>query len=384
MLTALPLSAADVVAIKAQHAYTISGDALSPAVLLITDGTITAIGKELAVPDGAKVISAHSVMPGIIDAAGTVGLTGSLNEESSEITPSVLAADCFDGTDRSVFEALSKGITREQIAPGNRNVVGGLCALVSTYGGRGGSLVINKASALKAVFGPEAARGNSSRNYGPPRSMFFRRPTTRMAVVQAFEEAFRKALDKEPEMPEQDLKLLKQVLSGKLPLFVHTGDVIDIRALLKQARQFKFRPVIEHGWEAYKEAEAIAEQNIPVVLTPSALGLTHSPGGPDVRLDNAAVLQRSGVKIALSAGDTDVDPLFLAAMSVRGGLDKSAALKALTLWPAEILGINKEYGSLEKGKKADIVILSNEPFSPAARVVQVIGAGKVVFPKGER
>ena len=376
--------AGDVLVVKAKRVYTVSGKVLSPGVVVIKGDRIDLVATELKEePKNAKVLSAAVVIPGLVEAESRVGLRGPLNEESSEITPRVKIADAFEPTDPSLRKALSRGITTVLLTPGDRNVVGGLCALAKTYAG-GGKFVLDDAAALKAVLGPAPAAGNRGYGWGPPRDLFFRRPTTRMAVVELFREALNRGRDvlEGKRKPAPELVLLSRVVKGELPLHVTAGRVIDIRALLKETRKHGVTPVIVDGWEAYKVAGKLSERRIPVVLTPSAAGLLAvDPGGERV-LDSPARLAAAGVKIAFAAAGADVDPFLTASVAVRFGLPEPEALRALTLSPCEILGIEKEYGTVEKGKKADLVLLSGAPFSATTRVLKVIGAGKIVFPEG--
>jgi imidazolonepropionase-like amidohydrolase len=385
LLLAGALQAGDVLVVKAARAYPVSGKAIAPCVIVVRDGKIARVVPELAeIPEGATVLSAATVMPGMIDAMSSMGLSGPRDEESREVAPRVRVVDLFDPTSRDRYLARSRGITIAHVEPGTDNVIGGFCGLVKTYGAPDRRLVLTDQAALKAVIGLEPSRGNRSSAWGPPQSMFFRRPTTRMAVIHIFRETFdraRDALSGGTEVPPE-LAPVVRVLKGELPLRVHAGRVIDVRVLLKESERLGVTPVMEDGWEAYKEAAALAAAGIPVVLTPAAAGLLRPAREGDVRLDNAALLDRSGVKIAFGTGGEDIDLRLVAAMAVRHGLDEEAALRALTLGPAEILGIAKERGSLEKGKAADLVLLSGPPLGATSRVVKVIGEGTVVFPEG--
>ncbi len=381
------LHADGVLVVKAKRAYPVSGEPIAPCVLVVRDGKIAQIEKELAeTPEGATVLSAEVVIPGIIDAMSSVGLRPPLNEESSEVTPRILASELFDGSSPELHHARSRGITVAHIAPGTDNVIGGLCALVTTYGPPNRKLIFKDMVALETVLGTEPASGNTARGWGPPQDLFFRRPTTRMAVIQMFRESFNRARDVIGGTREStpDLNVLVQVLKGELPLRVHAGTIIDIRALLREANRLGLTPILENGWEAHKEAKTLAARNIPVVLAPDAVGLRMWDRSGDATINNAGMLAANGVKIALTTGGLDLDPLFIGAMAVRHGLAEEAALRALTLAPAEILGIDKERGSLETGKVADLVLLSGPPLSATARVLKVIGNGDVVFPKGGR
>lgn len=393
-LTALPLWAADekpkpanTLLVKAQKAYPVNGDPIAPAFILIKDGKIEAISKEaITPPEGTPTLDAPVVIPGIVDAASYIGLRTPIDEQSDEITPDVQVADCFDPSHPDIAQALAQGITTAHVLPGSYNVVAGLSALVKTFGPENSRRILQKRFALKAVMSAEATAGNSSWGYGAPRDIFFRRPTTRMAVTQALNKAFDQAQDalNQKNSLQQDMNVLTSVLSGKRPLVIRAGDVVDLRIVLKQAEAYQFKPLIEGGWEAFKTADALGKAGLPVLLGPMDLGLRSQAGNAtEFCLNNAGILAARGIPIAITTSDTDIAPLFMAAMAVRHGLSEHDALKALTLGPATILQIEKQYGSLAPGKQANLVLLSRTPFTAEARIIKVIGEGKIVFPKGE-
>src|ERR1041385_5648208 len=151
--------------------------------------------------------------------------------------------------------------------------------------------------------------------------------------------------------------------------------------VLRLADEFHFRVVIHHGSEAYKVAGELAKRKIPVTLT-----ITDSPGGKleavNIDLEAAAILDKAGVKVEVNTDDWINSSRFLlreAALTVRGGLSEDAALRALTINPAEMLDLQSRVGSLERGKDADFVILSGEPFSAYTKVLETWIEGEKIF-----
>ncbi len=378
--------AGDAALVKANAVYTVSGEVLSPGMVLIADGKIVEVGKEIAAPQNAPTYTAEAVVPGFIDAASSIGLRYPFDEESSETTPRVRAADAFDAAAAGVAAARMQGITLARIGPGGRNVYGGLCALVTTYGATAKESIVRDEAALKGSLDPEAAYGNTSSAWGAPTDPFFRRPTTRMALVQLFNETLARAKETldgtRPKTP--DLDVVGRVLTGKLPFHVYTRTAFDLRVLLDDAQRFNIAPVIEGGIEAHKELAGIKARGLAVILTAEALGAAGRISGIEVRATTPVLLAGAGIEVAFAAGDSGLDPLSLGTTAVRYGMDANAALRALTLGPARILKIDDERGSIAAGKVADLVLLSGAPFQVGTRVVQVIGNGKVVVPKGGR
>jgi len=382
LFAGLQAQAADLI-VRAQQLYTISGPVVKNAVLVVEKGRIKEIASEpFKPPAGVPVISAPVVMPGIIDASSRIGLPPPINEESSEITPCVKAADVFDPSRKEVTSALWRGVTLAHIEPGERNVVGGLCALVRTCGKTRKACIVNRAASLKAALGSKPTLGNRGYGWGPPRDMFFRRPTTRMAVIELFRRALRygkEAADKKKLSPRE--AVLRDAVQGKLPLRVYAGSIIDIRAALREKKRYEFRLVLENGWEAYKAADRLAAQKIPVVLDPNAAGmLLNLPPGGKRRLDCASELAGRGVPLAFGSFGLDIDLRLVAATAVRYGLSEKQALRALTLGAAEAVGAAGEWGSIAPGKRADLVLLNGPPLSAATSILKVVCDGRVVYP----
>ncbi|NMD35640.1 MAG: amidohydrolase family protein [Planctomycetes bacterium] len=376
--------AAETAVVKAGAVHTVKGDVLAPGMILIVDGRIAEVGKEIPEPEGAAVYKAEVAVPGFIDAASVIGVAPPRDEESCETTPRVRAADAFDAAAPDVAAARMQGITLARIGPGNRNVFGGMCALVTTYGATARDSIVRDEAALKASLDPEAVRGNRSWDLTPPRSPFFRRPTTRMALVQMFTETLERAKEARAGLRPAtlDLEAIGRVPAGELPLHVYTRTAFDLRALLDASARAGVAPVIEGGIEVHRELGGIKARGLAVILTPEAFGAVGALSGAQVRASLPALLADSEVPFALATAGFGLEPLDLGALAVRHGLAPDRALRALTLAPARILGIDGERGSITAGAVADIVLLSGAPFAAGTRVVQVIGNGKLVFPKG--
>jgi imidazolonepropionase-like amidohydrolase len=189
----------------------------------------------------------------------------------------------------------------------------------------------------------------------------------------------------EPEEPARDLRLeaLGLALEKKLPVLVRAQREDDIRTALRLADEFKFRLVLRHGAEAWKVADLLAKRNIPVIVGP--IGQQPSSfESPGARYDNAALLRKAGVTIAIQTAEThNVRNLpFAAGMAAAHGLTPEEALEAITAGAARVLGIAGRYGTLEKGKVANVAIFEGEPdgdpLQPRTKLRQLFIRGKQV------
>jgi imidazolonepropionase-like amidohydrolase len=265
------------------------------------------------------------------------------------------------------------------IEPGNRGVIGGLGAVVKTAGASRKAMTLRKDAALKAAMGLAPAQGNSAPR-GAAASFYNRRPTTRMGVTWEFRKAFFDARKAEVRDPAGDV--LNQALSGALPVRISATRVTDIDTALEVAEELSLTISIEEAQEAYKRAELLAKRRVPVLLRPVPPPAGSEP--EEYRLDTFTRLIRAGVQTALlpAAESRSEDLLDSAAFAVRYGAEPGDALRAVTLTPAEILGVADRIGSLEAGKDADLVVLSGPPHEITTRVEKVMVDGRWVY--GER
>lgn len=374
--------------------------------VLINEGKIAQVGKDIAVPAGAKVIEAGGrfIIPGMIDAhchtgvfADGVGWEKSDgNEMTDPITPHLRAIDAIHPDDMAFKDLREAGVTTINTGPGSANVIGGQTVVIKTCGKTVDEMLVCAPVAMKMALGE-----NPKRVYGEQKKT----PSTRMGNAGVLREWLMKAQDyqekreryeqqladykankgngKEPEPPERNLRLqaLGLVLKREIPAHVHAHRADDMLTALRIAAEFDFRVIFIHATEGYKVADILAKEGVPCVVGPILFSRTkYELRGMNPR--NPAILSEAGVKVAIQTDQMSAVKyiLFDAALAVREGMDEQEAIKAITIYPAEILGIANRVGSLEEGKDADIVIMSGPPLHVKdSRVERVFIAGKQVY-----
>lgn len=360
----------------------------------IEDGKITGIKKSIKPKKDDEIIDATDkiVVPGFIDAHCHLGLMGDsvgfenddVNEKSDPITPQLRAIDGIDPMDRVFTEAYQGGITSVATGPGSANVIGGQFAAIKTFGKRIDKMIIKAPIAMKCAFGE-----NPKRFYGTKGKM----PTTRMGTAGMLRETLQKAKeymlkseaagDDITKKPQYDARLeaLIPVLKKEIPLKAHAHKANDIFTAIRIAKEFNVKMTLDHSTDARCIVDELAEENYPMIVGPS-LGHRTKVELINKSFKTAAVLNKAGIKISITT-DSPVIPLqhlpICAALAVKDGLDKWEALKAISINPAEILGLEDRVGSIKVGKDADIVIWSADPLQIDAKVEYTIIDGKVVF-----
>lgn len=356
--------------------------------VLVADGKIRAVGAGLCAPEGAQVIdcTGRTVMPGMIDAHCHIGLSedGTMyegedsNEAVNPVTPHVRAIDGINPADVAIREARLGGVTTVCVGPGNSNVFGGVMSVFKTRGSRIDDMLMKETFAIKAALGE-----GPKETYAPKKVM----PMTRMGIAGLMREHLVRArtyLDKKASgrLDKIDLRyeVLGRVLEREIPLVVHANRMDDIYTALRIKREFAIDLVLTQASDAYLMADAIREAGVPVVL---ASVLTGRLSVEMARMSHRApvVLEQAGVTYCISTDAPPVPIQFLptsAASAVREGLDPEAALRAVTITPARVLGIDERVGSLEPGKDADIVVYGGSPFNLMSRIELVMMDGEIV------
>jgi imidazolonepropionase-like amidohydrolase len=393
--------------LKAARVVTVAGGVLEPGIILIRNGKIAALGTDIPVPEGARIIDAskYAAYPGFIDAFTNLGasgkgtIEGDDDEATSPVTPHLRIIDGFDPGNEFIPLARRAGVTTVLVAPAIGNLLSGQSALVRLDGADVATMIV------KFPVGVHGSLGEAPKlRYGKKDQM----PMTRMGEaallrqtlsdaqaykdeLAAYEKKSRayeqkqkegKAGDEERPVPPAANPVsqsLLPVLEARMPLILSVDRLDDILTALRIADEFKLKIILNGGADAYKVKEKLAALRIPVLLRPrAAYRLTVETGGAIA--ENAALLQKAGVKIAFETGSfTNLGDLAAQArMAVAAGLPYKEALKALTMNAAEIFGAEDSIGSLEKGKSADIVVYDQDPINGPARLKLVIVAGKVV------
>lgn len=379
---------AEVTAVKAGRILTISGEPITDGVILIEDGKIAEIGTGIEIPEDAAVIDAGKsvVMPGLVDASAAAPVRGDLNEQSSEITPTFRISDALDPQSKALKRVVQTGVTTLFVSPGRRNVIGGLGVVVKPAGKIPQQMIVKDEAALRIVMDLDSTQGNRIPRREPAINFYYRRPGTRMAIIWMLRKSFFDAQQQGDSEQTEDpnLAILSAALKDEIPIHVNARRAIVIRAALKVADEYGLKLILQECTEGYKVAGQLAEREIPVVLGP----FYYYPGnmgqyreGRKVNWNNAGILSEAGVKVALSSGGQSgaINILTAATFAVRHGMDRDEALKAITITPAEILGVADRVGSLEKGKDADIIVLSGDPLNVTTCIEKVILNGKTVY-----
>ncbi|HEX9914155.1 MAG TPA: amidohydrolase [Candidatus Bathyarchaeia archaeon] len=385
-------------AIKGGRILTITKGVIEEGTVLIEDGKISKVGKNVKIPKDAEVIDASGkvVMPGLVEAHSHIGIweegigwAGSDgNEMTAPATPEVKALDGIkaNADETGLRAALEAGITTVNIMPGSANVIGGWGVVVKTAPKTTvEDMVLMHPSGMKCAFGE-----NPMRVYGVDKKQY---PSTRMgeaAVLRkwlqdakTYMEKRERLKDDPDKLPDTNLQLeaLIPVLRGEIPLKVHSHRADDIAIAIRVAEEFGVKLTWEHATEGHRNAEWIAKKGIPAVWGPSLMSRPKWEMR-ELSFKTPKALYDAGVKFAIQTDSTGQDISFLpicATLAVRNGLPREAALKAITINPAEILGVADKVGSIEEGKDADIRILSGDPLDVLSVVEMVIIDGKVEY-----
>ncbi|MBA7602168.1 Imidazolonepropionase [subsurface metagenome] len=385
-------------AIKGGKVYTITKGVIDGGTVLVDGGKIVKVGKRIKVPADAEVIdvSGKVVMPGLVEAHCHIGISEEKigwagsdgNEATDPATPHMRALDGIkaNADEGGLEAALKAGITTVQILPGSANVIGGTGVVVKTAPKVViDDMVVREPSGMKIAFGE-----NPRRVYGQGLK---RMPSTRMGVAGVLREWLQKAkgymekrerLKDDPEKrPEVDLKLeaLVPVIKGEIPLRAHAHRADDIATAVRIAEEFGVEISWEHATEGHRIAEWIAGKGVPAVWGPS-LGSRGKWEMRELGFDTPRILYEAGVKLAIQTDATGSNIRHLpiaAGMAVKHGLPYEEALRAITINPAEILGVADRVGSIEKGKDADLRILDGDPLELRTKVELVLIDGEIVY-----
>lgn len=377
-------------AITHAHVQPVTGPAFDGTVV-VQDGTIAALGADIEIPDGAEVVDADGawLLPGFIDAHVHLGVheegEGWAGNDTNEMTDPVMAAvraiDAINPVEVGFDDAIAGGVTAVNVNPGSGNPIGGLAVAIRTHGRVVDEMVLREPSGLKAALGE-----NPKRIYGERSAT----PSTRLGVALTIRKAFAKARDwaaKDPAERESDLvcEALARVLAREIPWRQHAHRADDIATALRIAEEFGFDLVLDHGTESYLIADRIAAAGVPVLYGPLIVSrskvevrhrTTRAPG----------ILARAGVKVSIITDHPVVPIDFLvhqAALAVKDGMDPADALRAITLNPAEVLGLGDRLGSIDVGKDADLVLWDGDPLDLRHRTLRVWQAGREVMHRDE-
>ena len=245
-------------------------------------------------------------------------------------------------------------------------------------------MVVREPLAMKMAMGENPKSSYHEKQQGPATRMAIAAVLREhLAKAQKYQEQLERALeDEDLEEPEYDAKCeaLLPLLKGQIQAHIHAHRADDMFTGLRIAREFGFAPVLIHGTEGYLVADLLAKEGVPVVVGP-LMGARTKPELAQSDIRAAGILNRAGVPIAICTDHPEVPENYLllsAQMAVQGGLDQKAALRAITIEPARICGIQDRVGSLEPGKDADLLLFRQEPMETREPPQVVIISGQRV------
>jgi imidazolonepropionase-like amidohydrolase len=380
--TASAQARAESYAIRNARIVTVTGPVIENGTVVISGGKITAVGSNASVPSGAKVIDGTglSVYPGLIDSGTQIGLTeissvagsvdtGEIGENNANIHVDVAIHP--DSSHIAVTRV--NGITTALTAP-RGGTIAGQSALINLDGWVPRDMVLKSPVAMHIIWPGGLGQGFE---FGAPQQRNFtelRREQDRRIeeIKKIFQDAkayadAKDARGKDPNLPRMpvDLKLeaLVPVVRGQIPIIVSANVERDIRKAIQLADELKVKMILSGGIEAWRVADQLKAKNIPVIVGPIYRMPNREDDAYDAAFANPGLLSKAGVKIAFetqsSAESRDLP--YHAGIASAFGLPKEEALKAVTIYPAEIFGVADKIGSIETGKIANVLVTDGDP-----------------------
>ena len=358
--------------------------------ILIDGGKIVKIGKDLSA-DGAEVIDAAGlhVYPGFVEAHCHIGLDGygigyeghDYNELNDPVTPQVQAIDGINPFDPCMKMAAKAGVTCFATGPGSSNSIGGTFAAIKPVGTRVDNMIVKFPIAMKCAFGENPKRcyqkqGISSRMTNAAK---IREALNKAKVYKAKIEA---AGDDASKLPAYDQKseALIPVLNHEIPLKAHAHQANDIFTAIRIAKEFGVGLTLEHVTEGHMIVDELAKENLPLAVGPT-FGHASKFELQNKTRETPGILAKAGCHVSIIT-DAPVTPLhylpLCAGLAIKAGMDEYEALRAVTINPAEHIGIADRVGSLEEGKDADVVIVDGCPFDVTGVIKHVLINGEKV------
>jgi imidazolonepropionase-like amidohydrolase len=372
-------------AITGAKIYPVSGPPIPSGTIVIKDGKIAAVGTSVGVPSGAQVINGKGleVYPGMFNAVTQLGLVevgqgepGTVDtNELGEYNPQIAAATAVHPASEHIPVVRANGITQTVSVPSG-GVISGQGSLIHLAGwtidemlGKKSAVMVVNWPTLSAGrgFGGGGGFGGARRQpYSELKAEYDRRVaelTDWLDRARHYAQAMEKG-SKENFTRDEKLEALVPVVKGEEPVLVMANDDRDIKNAVDFCEKQKLRMILGRGREAWKVKDLLKQKNIPVIL-----GRTHAlPASEDEPYDRpftaAAELAAAGVKIAFATFDIEFVRRLPdeAGMAVAFGLSHDEALKAVTINPAQMFGVDKDLGTLEAGKIANVIVTTGDPF----------------------
>lgn len=382
---------AQTVAVVGGTVYPVIGPRIDRGTVLMRNGRIVAVGADVAIPADAQRIDATGrvVTPGFINAGTQLGVVevGAVRDTrdanargQNNVAASFLVWEGFNPASAHIAPARQEGVTTVAVIPGG-GLISGQAALVDTDTGSAASVLRRASVAMVAQVGSAQGAGVGARGELIGR---LREILTDARAYRANRAAFERNATRPYAAGRADLDALQPVLAGTLPMLIAADRASDIEAALRLKREFGLRMMIAGGAEAWQLARRLAAEGV-AVLTGAENNIPGGFASLGQRQENAAILARAGVLVVLvgnGAGDPELFNVrnlrFEAGNAVAYGMDFGAALRAVTLTPAELFGVDDRVGALAAGRDANVVVWSGDPFEFATRAEHVFVRGREI------
>ncbi len=382
-------------AVLAGRIHTVAGGTIEDGIVLVEDGKIKQVGKrtEIAVPPGYPVVTASVVTPGLIDAHSVVGLSGALNfkkadqdqdEMSDPNQADLRIMDSFNPHEPLLQFIREHGVTVLHALPGRANVIAGQSGIFRTYGRTADQMKIRFPAGILVNLGEV-----------PKTSYPGKLPGTRMGTANLVRNALtlaqayaqKKQGGNDAAAPNLKHEAMQFVLNKKIPVIFSGHRADDLMTALRIAKEFNLQAMLALATEGYLIPDAILDAKVPVLVHPTMQRASTSETF-NAHLGTAAFLTDRKIPSAISTAFEGYVPKtrvlrYEAAIAMVNGLGFDRALRSITLDAAKILAIDDQFGSIEPGKVADLVLYDGDPFEHSTHVTHTIIGGRVVHDRTE-
>jgi imidazolonepropionase-like amidohydrolase len=380
-------AAAQTLALTGAKVFPVSQPPIENATVVIVGGKITAVGANVPIPAHAERIDVRNcwITPGLIDPVTVLGVVeiGAVpqsNDARAKGDKSVAAAfrvwDALNPASTLWAPTRNEGVTTVGVVP-TGGLIAGQAAVVDLVDGTAAQMLRRRPAALAAQLQSGAAADTSSRGEVLLR---LRELLQDAKVYSTHRQAYDTARTRTFATTRPNLEALVPVVTGQLPLMLSVDRAADIATALDLAHEFTLKLVLVGAEEGWMLADRIAAAHVPVITG----ALDNIPGSfatLGARQENAALLRKAGVRVALSTGGESFNVRNLkqhAGNAVAYGLSWDDALRAVTMAPAEILGVSANVGTLQPGRDANVVVWDGDPFEFSTRALRVLVHGREI------
>jgi imidazolonepropionase-like amidohydrolase len=384
-------SVSETYAIVGAVVHTVSGGDLSNVIVILKNGRIAAIGSDVTIPGNATIVKASGqhLYPGLIDANTVVGLTeigsvaGSVDlSETGKINPNVHVEVSVNPDSELIPVTRANGVTHVLTTP-QGGIIAGTSALIRLDGWTWEDLTATAPAAMHVNYpayphpGGRFAFGQqpSEEEQKKRRDGDLKELKAAFEAARAYKQA--KAADSQSFRPDPSLEAMLPLLEGRIPVIVNATEIRQIKEAIAWTKQEGLRMVLAGGGDAWRAVDLLKSSDIPVIVGPVLSDSFRRDEPYDTAYTVPLKLRDAGVRFCISTGgggfgasNTRNLP-YHAGMAAAFGLPKDEALKAITLYPAQILGVGDRLGSIEVGKSASLMLTDGDPLEVRTRVVKV-------------